>query len=55
MFPGVGVWKQHRDSIAGVSDDERGETFWKVENGARLFNMPAWQNSLVKARNWRSF
>jgi len=27
--------------VVGVSDDEPGETYWKVANGIRLTGMPA--------------
>ena len=42
MFPSAPqLWKQHRKGVVGVSDDEVGETYWKVENGIRLSGMPA--------------
>ena len=43
MFPSAPqLWKSHGShGVVGVSDDEAGETFWKVANGIRLSGMPA--------------
>jgi hypothetical protein len=37
----------------GVTDDEPGETYWKVDNGIRLTGMPAFQQSLNETQMWQ--
>jgi thiosulfate dehydrogenase len=37
----------------GVTDDEPGETFWKVANGIRLTGMPAFRQSLSDTQMWQ--
>jgi thiosulfate dehydrogenase len=37
----------------GVTDDEPGETYWKVANGIRLTGMPAFKNSLSETEMWQ--
>jgi thiosulfate dehydrogenase len=37
----------------GVTDDEAGETYWKVANGIRLTGMPAFNNSLSETEMWQ--
>ena len=37
----------------GVTDDEPGETYWKVANGIRLTGMPAFKNSLNETQLWQ--
>jgi thiosulfate dehydrogenase len=37
----------------GVTDDEPGETYWKVANGIRLTGMPAFKNSLTETEMWQ--
>jgi mono/diheme cytochrome c family protein len=37
----------------GVTDDEPGETYWKVANGIRLTGMPAFKNSLSESQMWQ--
>jgi thiosulfate dehydrogenase len=47
------LWKKHtRNNAVGVSDDEPGETFWKVKNGIRLSGMPAYQHVLTDEQMW---
>jgi hypothetical protein len=47
------LWKKHpKSSVVGVSDDETGETFWKVKNGIRLTGMPAYQHILTEDEMW---
>jgi mono/diheme cytochrome c family protein len=47
------LWKKHtRNAAVGVSDDEPGETFWKVKNGIRLTGMPAYQHVLTDEQMW---
>jgi mono/diheme cytochrome c family protein len=37
----------------GVTDDEAGETYWKVENGIRLTGMPGFKRSLSSTQMWQ--
>jgi thiosulfate dehydrogenase len=37
----------------GVTDDEPGETYWKVSNGIRLTGMPAFKGSLDETQMWQ--
>jgi len=37
----------------GVTDDEPGETYWKVGNGIRLTGMPAFKPPLSDAQVWQ--
>jgi len=37
----------------GVTDDEPGETYWKVSNGIRLSGMPAFSESLSQTQMWQ--
>jgi mono/diheme cytochrome c family protein len=37
----------------GVTDDEPGETYWKVANGIRLTGMPAFNQSLSDQQMWQ--
>jgi thiosulfate dehydrogenase len=47
------LWQKHaKGNVVGVSDDEPGETFWKVKNGIRLTGMPAFQHILSDAEMW---
>jgi thiosulfate dehydrogenase len=41
------LWARH-----GVTDDEPGETYWKVANGIRLTGMPAYKPSLDEQKLW---
>lgn len=36
----------------GVTDDEPGETYWKVANGIRLSGMPSFRQSLSETEMW---
>ncbi len=36
-----------------MSDDEAGETYWKVANGIRLSGMPAYSHVLTDAQMWQ--
>jgi len=38
----------------GVTDDEPGETYWKVANGIRLTGMPAFSQSLSETQMWQA-
>ncbi len=37
----------------GVTDDEPGETYWKVANGIRLSGMPGYSQSLSDTQMWQ--
>ena len=54
MFPEAPqLWRSHRNGVVGVSDDEVGETYWKVNNGIRLTGMPAYQKILSETQMWQ--
>src|SRR4051812_30749932 len=37
----------------GVTDDEPGETYWKIANGIRLTGMPAYKPSVADPQIWQ--
>ena len=37
----------------GVTDDEPGETYWKVANGIRLTGMPSFKGNLSETEMWQ--
>ena len=48
------LWKKHATGgVVGVSDDEPGETYWKVANGIRLTGMPAFNHVLTDTQMWQ--
>ena len=48
------LWKKHgKGGVVGVSDDEAGETYWKVANGIRLTGMPAYDHVLTDTQMWQ--
>lgn len=55
MYPAAPqLWKKHaRGNVVGVSDDEPGETYWKVANGIRLSGMPAYDQVLTDTQMWQ--
>jgi thiosulfate dehydrogenase len=55
MFPAAPqLWKKHaHGAVVGVSDDEPGETFWKIENGIRLSGMPSYRHILSETQMWQ--
>ena len=55
MYPAAPqLWKKHaRGNVVGVSDDEPGETYWKVANGIRLTGMPAFDHVLSDTQMWQ--
>jgi thiosulfate dehydrogenase len=54
MFPTAPqLWKKHGENVVGVSDDEPGETYWKVANGIRLSGMPSYKHILSDAQMWQ--
>jgi len=47
------LWKKHgKRNVVGVSDDDPGETYWKVKNGIRLTGMPSFQHVLGDDQMW---
>lgn len=53
MFPRAPqLFVRHGDHV-GVSDDEPGETYWKVANGIRLTGMPAFGKVLSEKEMWQ--
>ena len=44
--------KKSGAKVVGVSDDDPGETFWKVKNGIRLTGMPAYSKILSEPEMW---
>ena len=54
MYPSAPqLWKKHPSGVVGVSDDEAGETYWKVANGIRLTGMPAYGHLLSDTEIWQ--
>jgi mono/diheme cytochrome c family protein len=55
MYPSAPqLWKKHaRNSVVGVSDDEPGETYWKVKNGIRLTGMPSYEHLYSVPQMWQ--
>jgi thiosulfate dehydrogenase len=55
MFPSAPqLWKKHGShGVVGVSDDEAGETYWKVANGIRLSGMPSYSKVLSETEMWQ--
>lgn len=48
------LFKKHKTgNVVGVSDDETGETYWKVKNGIRLSGMPAYQHLYSETQMWQ--
>jgi len=48
------LWKKHaKGNVVGVSDDDPGETYWKVANGIRLSGMPAYDHVLSDTEMWQ--
>jgi mono/diheme cytochrome c family protein len=55
MYPAAPqLWKKHtKGNVVGVSDDQPGETYWKVANGIRLTGMPAFNHVLTDTQMWQ--
>jgi thiosulfate dehydrogenase len=55
MYPSAPqLWKKHaHGNVVGVSDDEPGETYWKVANGIRLSGMPSYEHVLSDTQMWQ--
>ena len=50
------LWKKHTHHNVtgiGVSDDEPGETYWKIAHGIRLTGMPAYNHVLTDTQMWQ--
>lgn len=48
------LWKKHaKGNAVGSSNDEPGETYWKIANGIRLSGMPAYNQILSDAQMWQ--
>jgi thiosulfate dehydrogenase len=54
MYPAAPqLWRKHKQSnVVGVSDDEVGETYWKVKHGIRLTGMPTYDDQLSDSEIW---
>ena len=54
MYPAAPqLWRKHKKgNVVGVSDDEVGETYWKVKNGIRLSGMPTYEDLLSDSDIW---
>jgi len=55
MYPSAPqLWRKHGSKgVVGVSDDEPGETYWRVANGIRLTGMPAFKHVLSDTEMWQ--
>jgi mono/diheme cytochrome c family protein len=55
MYPDAPqLWKKHaKGNVVGVSDDEVGETYWRVANGIRLTGMPSYSKVLTDTEMWQ--
>lgn len=55
MYPSAPqLWKKHEKSeVVGVSDDEPGETYWRVAHGIRLTGMPSYKDTLSDTEMWQ--
>ncbi len=54
MYPDAPqLWKKHKNGVVGVSDDEPGETYWRISNGIRLTGMPAYSKVLSDTEIWQ--
>ena len=48
------LWHKHgKGSVVGVSDDDAGETYWKIANGIRLTGMPAFDHIYSTTQMWQ--
>lgn len=54
MYPAAPqLWRKHKKrNVVGVSDDNVGETYWKVKNGIRLTGMPTYDELLSDSDMW---
>jgi thiosulfate dehydrogenase len=47
------LWKKRVGKATAVSDDEPGQTYWKVQNGIRLTGMPGFGHVLTDTEMWQ--
>jgi hypothetical protein len=48
------LWKKHtHGNVVGVSDDEPGETYWKIANGIHQSGMPSYKTILSDTQMWQ--
>ena len=48
------LWRKHpHGNVVGVSDDEAGETYWKIANGIRLTGMPSFDHIYSTEQMWQ--
>jgi thiosulfate dehydrogenase len=54
MYPAAPqLFRKHSNSaVVGVSDDEPGETYWKIRYGIRLTGMPAFERLYSDPQMW---
>jgi len=54
MYPAAPqLWRKHpHGSVVGVSDDDAGETYWKIAHGIRLTGMPAFGHIYTQEQMW---
>jgi thiosulfate dehydrogenase len=54
MYPTIPqLWEHHKNGVVGVSDDDLGETYWKIVNSIRLTGMPAFNHILSQTEMWQ--
>jgi hypothetical protein len=54
MYPTIPqLWEKHKNGVVGVSDDDPGESYWKIANGIRLTGMPAFNHILSEKEMWQ--
>lgn len=47
------LWRKHKSgNVVGVSDDDAGETYWKIAHGIRLTGMPAFEHLYSSEQMW---
>jgi thiosulfate dehydrogenase len=47
------LFRKHGNGVVGCSDDEPGETYWKIKNGIRLSGMPSYKDELSDTQMWQ--
>ena len=47
------LWTKGADGVVGVSNDETGVSYWKVNNGIRLTGMPSFKHLLTQPEMWQ--
>lgn len=47
------LWRKHpHGNVVGVSDDDAGETYWKIAHGIRLTGMPSFEHLYSTDQMW---